>query len=211
MPGVLQFMGSQIVGHDWATELNWGSKYVKGKINSSDLKKRNKAPLRSKSLFEVKNSMVGFNSRWDKVDETLRICKLKERSEEITQDKAQSERECMKELQELGIERTDVIRVPEKAGKEGAEAIHEERSVQFSHSVVTDSLRPHELHHARPPCPSPIPRVHPNPCPSSRWCHPTISSSVVSFSSCPQSFPASGSFQMNQLFASGAKVLEYQL
>ena len=93
---------------------------------------------------------------------------MKERSEEITQDKAQSERECMKELQELGIERTDVIRVPEKAGKEGAEAIHEERSVQFSHSVVTDSLRPHELHHAGPPCPSPIPRVHPNPCPSSR-------------------------------------------
>ena len=75
-------------------------------------------------------------------------------------------------------------------------------SVQFSHSVMSDSLRPHEPQHARPPCPSPTPGVHPNPCPLSRWCHPTISSSVAPFS-CPQSFPASGSFQMSQLFASG--------
>ena len=78
-------------------------------------------------------------------------------------------------------------------------------SVEFSHSVVSDSLRPHELQHARPPCPSPTPRVHPNPCPSSQWCHPTISSSVIPFSSCPQSFPSSGSFQMSQLFASGGQ------
>ena len=75
-------------------------------------------------------------------------------------------------------------------------------SVQFSRSVKSNSLRPHELQHARPPCPSPTPRVHPNPCPSSRGCHPTISSSVVPLSSCPQSFPASGSFQMSQLFTS---------
>ena len=74
-------------------------------------------------------------------------------------------------------------------------------SVQFSRSVMSDSLRPHELQHARPPCPSPTAGVHPNPCPLSRWCHPTISSSVIPFS-CPQSFPASGSFQMSQLFAS---------
>ena len=73
------------------------------------------------------------------------------------------------------------------------------------HSVMSDSLRPHEPQHARPPCPSPTPRVHPNPCPSSQWCHPTISSSVVPFSSCPQSFPASGAFQMCQLFASGGQ------
>ena len=78
-------------------------------------------------------------------------------------------------------------------------------SVQFSCSVMSDSLRPQEPHHARPPCPSPTPAVHPNPCLLSRWCHPTISSSVVPFSSCPQSFPASGSFQMNQLFASGGQ------
>ena len=78
-------------------------------------------------------------------------------------------------------------------------------SVQFSHSVMSDSLRPRELQHTRSPCPSPTPRVHPNPCPLSRGCHPTISSSVVPFSSCPQSFPASGSFQMSQLFASGGQ------
>ena len=78
-------------------------------------------------------------------------------------------------------------------------------SVQFSHSVVSDSLRPHEPQHARPLCPSPTPGIHPNPCPLSRWCHPTISSSVVPCSFCPQSFPASGSFQMSQLFVSGGQ------
>ena len=62
---------------------------------------------------------------------------------------------------------------------------------QFNRSVMSDSLRPHETQDARPPCPSPTPRVHPNPCPLSRWCHPAISTSVVPFSSCPQSFPAS--------------------
>ena len=72
-------------------------------------------------------------------------------------------------------------------------------SVQFSHSVVSDSLRSHEPQHARPPCPSPTLRVHTNPCPLSQRCHPTISSSVVPLSSCPQSFPASGSFQMSPL------------
>ena len=75
-------------------------------------------------------------------------------------------------------------------------------SVQFSCSVVSESLQPHELQHTRSPCPSPTVRVYPNPCPLSWWCHPTTSSSVVPFSSCPQSFPASGSFQMSQLFAS---------
>ena len=78
-------------------------------------------------------------------------------------------------------------------------------SVQFSHSVVSNSLWPHELQHARPPCPSPSPGVQPNTCPSSRWCHPTISSSVTPFSSCPQSLPASGSFPISQLFASGGQ------
>ena len=73
-------------------------------------------------------------------------------------------------------------------------------SVQFSHSVMSDSLQSHELQHARPPCPSLTPGVHPNPCPLSRWCHPTISSSVVPFSSCPQSFPASRLSQMSALY-----------
>ena len=78
-------------------------------------------------------------------------------------------------------------------------------SVQFSCSVVSDSLRLHGLQHARPPCPSPIPRVYPNSCPLSQWCHPTISSSVIPFSFCPQSFSASGSFEMSQLFTSGGQ------
>ena len=78
-------------------------------------------------------------------------------------------------------------------------------SVHFSRSVVSDSLRPHEPQHARPPCPSPTPRVPPNSCPLSRWCHQAISSSVIPFSSCPQSLPASGSFQMSQLFASSGQ------
>ena len=76
--------------------------------------------------------------------------------------------------------------------------------VQLSHSVMSDSLWPHEPQFTRPPCPSPTPGVHLNPCPLSQWCHPTISSSVVPFSH-PQSFPASGSFQMSQLFASGGQ------
>ena len=83
-------------------------------------------------------------------------------------------------------------------------------SVHFSHSVVSDSLRPHELQHARPPCPSPTPRVHSDSCPSSLWCHATISSSVTSFSSCPQSFPAPRYFPMSQMFALGGQVLELQ-
>ena len=78
-------------------------------------------------------------------------------------------------------------------------------SVQFSRSVVSDSLRPHELQHTRPPCPSPTPRVHPDSHPSSQSCHPAISSSVVPFSSCPQSLPASESFPMSQLFAWGGQ------
>ena len=77
--------------------------------------------------------------------------------------------------------------------------------LQFSRSVVSDSLRPHEPQHTRPPCPSPTPGVHSNSRLSSRWCHPAISSSVVPFSSCPQSLPSSESFPMNQLFAWGGQ------
>ena len=78
-------------------------------------------------------------------------------------------------------------------------------SVQFSCPVLSDSLWPHESQHARPPCSSPTPRVYLNPCPSSWWCHPAISSSVVPLSSCPQSFPILGSFPMSQLFAWGSQ------
>ena len=84
--------------------------------------------------------------------------------------------------------------------------IKEQRhSVKFGHSVMSDVLQPHEPQHTRPPCPSPSPRVHSNSCPSSRWCHPAISSSVIPFSSCPQSLPSSGPFPMSQLFASGGQ------
>ena len=85
------------------------------------------------------------------------------------------------------------------------ESIYCISSVPFSCSVVFDSLRPHGLQHARPPCPSPTPGVHSNSCPSSKWCHPAISSSVIPFSSCPQSLPASGSFPMSQLFPWGGQ------
>ena len=78
-------------------------------------------------------------------------------------------------------------------------------SVQFSRSVMSDSLQPHELQHARLPCPSPTPRVHSNSHPLSQWCHPAISSSVVPFSSCPQFLPASEPFPMSQLFAWGGQ------
>ena len=82
---------------------------------------------------------------------------------------------------------------------------HQYSSVQFSHSVVSNSLWPHESQHARPPCPSPTPRVYSNSCPSSQWCHPAISSSVIPFSSRSQSLPASESFPMSQLFAWGGQ------
>ena len=83
-------------------------------------------------------------------------------------------------------------------------------AVQFSCSVVSDSLQPHKPQQARPPCPSPIPGVHPNPCPVCQRCHPTISYSVVPFNSCLRSFPASGSFQMSQFFTSGGQHQSFQ-
>ena len=78
-------------------------------------------------------------------------------------------------------------------------------SVQFSYSIMSNILWPHELQHARPPCSTQTPRVHSNSRPSSRWCHPAISSSVIPFSSCPQSLPASESFPMSQLFTRGGQ------
>ena len=83
--------------------------------------------------------------------------------------------------------------------------------IQFSLSVMSDSLWPHESQHARSPCPSPAPAVHPNSCPSSRWCQPAISSSVVPFFPWPQSLPASGSFQMSQLFTWGSQSISFSL
>ena len=84
---------------------------------------------------------------------------------------------------------------------------HKSSSVQFSHSVVSDSLRPHGMQHARLPCPSPTPGAYSNSCPLSRWCHPTILSSVIPFFSCLQSFLASGSFPKSQFFKSGGQII----
>ena len=92
-----------------------------------------------------------------------------------------------------------------RARLEEADQMYNSVCDQFSCSVVSDSLQPHEPQHTRPPCPSPTPGVHPNSCPLCQWCHPTISSFVVPFSSYPQSFPASGSFPMSQLSASGGQ------
>ena len=97
---------------------------------------------------------------------------------------------------------TLIIRSPARAGGFfPTRATYMRIRDQISRSVVSDSLWPHELQHARPPCPSPIPGVHSDSHPSSQWCHPAISSSVVPFSSCPQSLPASESFPMSQLLA----------
>ena len=105
--------------------------------------------------------------------------------------------------------RRERVAYPQTAAETSDEVRGRERSlhssVQFSRSVVSDSLQPHESQHARPPCPSPTPGVYSNSCPSSRWCHPAISSSVVPFSSCPQPLPASGSFPMSQLFTWGGQ------
>ena len=96
-----------------------------------------------------------------------------------------------------------VIILPTKVGNNDGDGFFS--SVQFSHSVTSDSLWPHGLQHTRPPCPSPIPGIYSNSCSLSQWCHPTISSSVIPFSSCVQSFPASRSFQMSQFFTSGGQ------
>ena len=93
----------------------------------------------------------------------------------------------------------------QRVGKKSNSMKFTRTSVQFSRSVVSDSTQPHGLQYTRLPCPSPTPRVYPNSCPLSWWCHPTISSSVVPFSSSLQSFPASGSFLMNQFFTSGGQ------
>ena len=121
-------------------------------------------------------------------------------------------REQEEERDELELERPERIRlqghqVPQQEfhGLSHEKEKAQNGSVQLSLSVVSDSLRPYEPQHTRPPCPSPTPRVHPNSCPLSQWCHPAISSSVVPFSSCLQTFPASGSFPMSQLFAWGGQ------
>ena len=107
-------------------------------------------------------------------------------------------------LTKMKIQFMEICRIQWKHDLEGNIALNS-YILLFSHSVISNSLRPHGLQHSRLPCPSPSPRACSNSCPSSRWCHPTISSSVIPFSSCLHSFPASGSFPMSQLFTSGGR------
>ena len=101
-----------------------------------------------------------------------------------------------------------VVRINWEIHESRCSAWHAEELNQFSRSVESDSLQPHGLQHTKPPWPSPTPGAHSNSCPSSQWCHPAISSSVVPLASCLQSFPASGSFPMSQFFTSGSQSIE---
>ena len=108
-------------------------------------------------------------------------------------------------MQLIKFPKTKCLLCPDSQVDNSSLACSQFSLVQFSHSVVSDSLRPHESQHTTPPCPSPSPRVHSDSRPSSPWWHPAISSSVIPFSSCPQSLPASESFPMSQLFAWGGQ------
>ena len=163
-PGMLRFMGSQRVGHDWATELNWSELIASGSITSWQIEGGN---------MEVVTDLLFLASK-------------------ITVDG-----DCSHEIKSCLVL--------------GRKAMTSLSSDQFSSLVMFDSLRPHGLQHARPPCPSPTPRVYPNSCQLSWWCHPTISSSVVPFFSCHQSFPASDLFKWVSSSYQVAKVLEFQL
>ena len=105
----------------------------------------------------------------------------------------------------VGSKLVELKKKKKKRNSLGPQSICSSCCCPFSHSVMSNSLQPHRLQHTMLPCPSASPGVYSNSCPLSQWCHPTISSSVVPFSSCPQSFPASGPFQMSQLFASGGQ------
>ena len=115
---------------------------------------------------------------------------------------AEEQERCLNSWQE---ELPDQQRSLTLKGPKSKACIWDTSSIQFSRSAVSDSLRPHGLQHTRPPCPSSTPTVYSNSCPLSQWCHPTISSSVIPFSSCLQFFPASGSVQKSQFFVSGGQ------
>ena len=232
------FMGSQRVGHDWATDLIWSDiqtyMYIftytwwnhiyninalrfsfldrnesKLSILCYWLRKTNFYFLVVKYIAEILLTCVCVLSCFSCVPRFViprTIARQAPLSMEFSKQVYWGGLPCppSEDLPDPGIE-SESLSSPALAGEFfTTDATWEAQltySVQFSHSVVSDSLQPHESQHDRPPCPSPTPRVHSDSHPSSRWCHPSISSSVVPFSSCPQSLPASGSFPMSQLFA----------
>ena len=198
-PGVLQSMGSQRVGHDWATELNCCANTVLFSLS----------PVWGNNHSVIWNALgsdclglpfiryIRFTSITS-ISLNFPICKSGTKIVFISR--------AVLRKNEIAYKGILLIFVPRINHSINVRCyLYCDQSVQFSHSVVSYSLRPHEPLHARPPCPSPTPGVHPNPCPSSRWCHPTISSSEVPFSSCSLSFPPSGFFPVSQLLASGGQ------
>ena len=174
-PGRLQFMGSKRVRHNWATSLFFFSIF--------DV--HHQTSVCRERLWWKKNFFI------NKFFETQR--KRIIRSTACTSQEHHWNTVPLKTTWQIPILFIDYLKKIDYF------------SVQFSRLVLSDLMKPHEPQHARLPCPSPTPGVHPNPCPSSWWCHPTISFSEVPFSSCPQSFPASVSCPMSQLFASGGQ------
>ena len=147
-------------------------------------------PRRDKEAF--------FSDQCKEIEENNRMGKTRDLFKKIRDIKGTFHAKMDTVKDRNGIDRTEA----EDIKKRWQEYIS---SVQFSRLVVSDTLRPHESQYARPPCPSPTPSIHPDSHPSSQWYHPAISSSVVPFSSCPQSLPASASFPMSQLFAWGGQ------
>ena len=196
------------VGHDWVTVLNWlipTTQYLDIRLNYIKLKIWNyilTSKIRNFIWLNLKNWCLVLNCRAVQFSLVAQSClTLCDPMNLSTPDLPVHHQ--LPEFTQIHVHQvSDAIQPSHSLSFS---------SVQFSHSVVSDSWRPHELQHARPPCPSPTPRVYSNSCPSSRWCHPAISSSVVPFSSCPQSLPASGSLQWVNSSHEVARVLEFQL
>ena len=204
-------MGSHRVGHDW---INLGAAAAAG--HEEGIKKNNPGVKEKKSLLIryrlLKCSFIClwllehimWNARLDEAKARIKIARKNINSLRYADDTT-----LMEKSEE---EQKSFLKMKEESEKAGLKLNFQKLrswqsvpSVQFSHSVMFNSMQPHGLQHARLPCPSPTPGAYSNSCPLSRWCHPTISSSVVPCSSCLRSFPTSVSFPMNQFFASGGQ------
>ena len=203
-PGRLQSMGSRRVGHDWATSLSlftfmhWRRKWQPTPVF---------VPGESQGRGILVAAVYGVTQTRTR----LKRCSSRSSSSSSTDlredQNSQNEGHFACFSESLVLPDAFYCSYNLKKNKGFSNGTWWTYSVQFSSSVVSDSLQPHESQHARPPCPSPTPRVHSDSCPSSQWRHPAISSSVVPFSSCPQSLPASESLPMSQLFAWGSRLI----